>query len=130
MRQNVGLHVYLAPPRLRGRGRPLYVCSLHRWAHNLGNGLLNCPTARWGNGHIFHIFLPFNYYYFLILLQALTCGKRLLLCCFKHYALRTDGLGTWAMVSPNLASCPIGEEMDKLYSTSPYLPNKISADKL
>ena len=56
--------------------------------------------------------------------------QRLLLCCFKHYALRTDGLGTWAMVSPYLPSCPIGEEMDKLYSTSPYLPNKISADKL
>ena len=78
MRQNVRLHVYLAPARLRGRGgRFMYVlCTdgLTTWAMGSSNAL---QPDRGGNGHIFHIFLPFNYYFLSIPLKALTCGPEI-----------------------------------------------------
>ena len=78
MRQNVRLHVYLALPRLRGGGgRFMYVlCTdgLTTWAMGSSNAL---QPDRGGNGHIFHILLPFNYYFLPIPLKALTCGPEI-----------------------------------------------------
>ena len=48
--------------------------GLTTWAMGSSNAL---QPDRGGNGHIFHIFLPFNYYFLSIPLKALTCGPEI-----------------------------------------------------
>ena len=48
--------------------------GLTTWAMGSSNAL---QPDMGGNGHIFQIFLPFNYYFLSIPLKALTCGPEI-----------------------------------------------------